>query len=190
MQIKPLNVHTVRITLSKAELDNFNLSYAALINKTTSARLFLQSMAEILRDYKGADLKSRKSYLEIFADNEGGVTIYLSALPDRCKTRVKKSGDSDRVDILTIEETTPQGVISLLRRLSGNLIRQTNESRLYFRNNRYRLVIKAKAPVLRELEEICDNFQRGEFFAYQTEEHFKRLIKSNALFELAKKFSG
>ena len=187
MDIEPLNNSTVKVTMTRDDMTKCSLTYSDLSHKTYDAQVFLTGLVTLLRDYNEAKLDTKKIYIEIFAEKEGGCTIFVSAVPEKTSVLVRRSGQSSFSETITIDAKTPDSLLEISQKLIRRFKKDITNSKLFYRNSRYRIILTATRPIESEISDIP--YEKGDVAAALTAEHWQCISENNVLDVINEKFS-
>ena len=188
MRIDILSKTTLKLTLTAADMDDYDLCYEAFSQRGSDCRKTLGRLLRSAEEDDGAAMaarllsEERRLFVEAFRRMDGGCMLYVSALGHKHK-KVQEDG-CDAAPIL-FEATEERDMGRVCRCLLMERKRGAEfSSRLYTDGTCYRLAVTPKntcrSRVIRLFDEfgaaICD-----ELVAAYTAEHFRAVINEDAV---------
>lgn len=187
MLIELISSTTLKITLSELDMLDYNIDYDSLDKSNPKTKHLLMELIDIIKEEEDIDLCSEKLYIEAFPQNDGGCLLYISVISDK----LKYSTHEPYFLICEIKNVFYlQTIVSLLISNNDNLI---TESRLYYLNDIYRLVLEVDSKLYQKviiiLNEFMISFSTDKTISAYTQEHFNCLINKDALLVLSELLS-
>lgn len=209
MQIDVLANKTVKITLNRLDMSEYDVKYESLSHKSPDTKRLLVELLAVVRLEKKLDLSGERLFIEAFPKTDGGCMLYISCLESgktQAKhTTTKPKNEHTLAKPLKLYETIICEILDInsLGKLCISLdsqIKRCHQScctALYWAKldgeNIYRLAVTDLAPISRDLKGIMREF--GELYEdddvlfAQTTEHFKLIAEYNAADIIARTLS-
>lgn len=184
MKIEPLDDKTVKIVLSKGDMDTFHLTYEEMDYQNPDTKRVLLKLIDAVRRESSVDLAGGKLFIEAFPYADGGCILYVNVLPGsgpERPARPKTGFDTPLVFLFGDLESLCRASARLQGRYSHTILK----SSLYLLEGRYCLALytyfKLDGPISRLLSEYGDFFGKGPVTAAFLREHGKVLCEEEAL---------
>ena len=189
MRIDILSKTTLKLTLTAADMNDYDLCYEALSERGSDCRKTLGRLLKGAREAEGAAMaerllsEERRLFVEAFRRMDGGCMLYVSALSG--SKRRKDREESRDVAPILFEAASQRDMGKLCRCLLLERKRGARfSSRLFTDGSSYRLLLiprnTCRSRVIRLFGEfgtaICD-----ELTAAYTEEHFRAVASEDAV---------
>lgn len=194
MVIEVISSSTVKITLEKEDMLRYGIKFEMLNKTNIETKILLSSLISIVKSNETIELDSERIYIEAFELNDGGCVIYISSFPEKPERITARVIIPDKVTqefYLTMEINSVKDLSKLISALPKEFVRLVKESKLYFDNNNYRLVLKTTKKLDKQLEKWASNYcfqmDDGQIHASLTDEHWDCLIENNALKNMQEK---
>ena len=189
MRIDILSKTTLKLTLTAADMNNYDLCYESLSERGSDCRKTLGRLLKGAEEAEGAAMaakllnEERRLFVEAFRRMDGGCMLYVSALNGH--RHKKQTEEKPEVSPIIFEAANQRDMGKLCRCLLLERKRGARfSSRLFTDGKCYRLVLiprnTCRSRVIRLFGEfggaICD-----ELTAAYTEEHFRAVISEKAV---------
>lgn len=199
MQIDVLANKTVKITLNRLDMSEYDVKYESLSHKSPDTKRLLVELLAAVRMEKKLDLSGERLFIEAFPKNDGGCMLYISCL-ESGRNQITKQSAKQRMPAKLYEtiicETKDIDSLGKLCVSLDNIIERNHPAcctSLYWEwqncENRYRLILTDLNPVGRDikgiLREFGDILSGDDITMAKTTEHFKQIIEKNAAKQIA-----
>lgn len=187
LKIEIVDEKTVKVSLTRADMDDLNVCYDGLDYKNPLTRKMIVEVLEIIKSRLNLDLTEEKLIIEAFPYIDGGCILYIKINSEKRIVAAKKQKPSFNTPIIfrfkDINELS-MGV-SFLSKLYFHIIL---ESSLYLLDDSYYLLIysyfKMDDRISSALSECGEFYGKGAVKSAFLKEHGKELIKSDAVKKL------
>lgn len=184
MKIEPLDDKTVKILLTRLDMQELALTYEEMDYKNPETRRVILHLMEEIRRRFSIDLSAGKLFIEAFPYADGGCILYLnlvesnrSELPRKHKT----SFDTPLIFSFLGLEPLVQLAVRMNQRYGHTILKSV----LYLENERYLLLLytyfKMDEQITRLLSEYGSFYGKGAVAAALCREHGQELIPADAL---------
>lgn len=179
MTIDLISNNTLKISLSKKDMSEFNIDYDILDKKNPETQIFILNLIEIVKEKKDIDLCSEKLYIEAFPQVNGGCLLYLSVLNEIIKEPKKIYTG------IVCETNSIMDLINICNKLYNQCNYLIKISKLYYLNGKYRLILYIYSDADKKINYLLDEYQiennTNEILISFTKEHFAHIINKNAI---------
>lgn len=183
MIIELISSNTLKISLSKRDMSEFNIKYDILDKKNHETKLFLMNLIDIVKEQKDIDLCQEKLYVEAFPQTNGGCLLYLSVLNDVIKSK------KDILSYITCDINSLLDLFTISQKAYKSYNYLIKKSELYNEKSNYRLIFyvytETEKKIYRLLDEYNINYSTDEISVEYTKEYFSPVITRNAIEILA-----
>lgn len=186
MKIEMLDEKTVKVLLSKLDMNNYHLTYDEMDYRSPDTKkVLLRLLDEVKRQVK-IDLSGGKLFIEAFPYVDGGCILYVNLLDARSTrdTVAQKSRTSIELPlIITVDGIKHLGPLcGQLKKRMGEIILK-NE--LYRLDDKYCLLIYTYCRTDSELVRLAGEYSckctKGPIAAARVREHGSPLISEDAI---------
>lgn len=179
LTIELISSNTLKITLTKSDMIEYNISYQILDKKNPETKQFLMNIIDIVKEEKDIDLCSEKLYIEAFPQTNGGCLLYISVLSDKLKQR-------KNIYCEIVCETNNH---SLLIKISDIIFKNynhiTKNSQLYYYQGTYRIILTLFSDTENKICDLLDEYMilwnKSEIVSELTKEHFTKIVDRKAI---------
>lgn len=195
MEIELLENSSIKIRLTKEDLDNLNISIEELDYSNIETRRVIWTLLDTARYELNIDIDlSERMLIEIMPNKSGGCCIFITGLENKTGRLIKKTGrknmkpqffDFDGIDNLISATCALKTVVTSNNQLS-ELYRMDN--------NGYRLLIypdnELSTSLWAILSEYCQHKGDGNIAAAFTREHGELIAGGDAIGKISKSCGG
>ncbi len=135
LDIKVISKSCAKITISKQESEQLEISFESFESRNTKAKTFLTYIIAIMSDMNIIHSPDDHISIEVFEQDTQDIIIYISAFP---------SVDTNRqpCSYYILSTETPDDFFKISAELQGKI----SDPQLYFYSNLYHLIFKSKMP--------------------------------------------
>lgn len=192
MKIEPLDDKTVKVVLSKVDMDGFQLTYEEMDYQNPETKRVILHLIDEIRDQVDIDLSEGKLFIEAFPYADGGCILYVNVLDTARGTDVrlpKKHRTSFDTPLIFVFEDL-SSLSALAVRLNARYSHVILKDSLYLLDHKYYLMIytyfKMDNEIIHLLGEYGRFYGKGAVRSSLIKEHAKELLKSDAAQTLEK----
>ncbi|NLJ16358.1 MAG: adaptor protein MecA [Clostridiales bacterium] len=192
MQIDVLANNTVKITLNRIDMTEYDVSFDSLSQKNPDTKRLLVELLTIIRLEKNLDLTDGRLFIEAFPRNDGGCMLYISCLKklnEKNSSKMKSNEPSKSIykSCLVCEVDNINSLTQLCVHL--NTEAKSLKSSIFSLEKKYRLIIKDTAiindRVFRIIKEYGKIIGISKIVEAKTKEHFSPIIIGNGIKTIA-----
>lgn len=190
MNIEQLDDKTIKLVLSKQDMDNFGITYDELDYNNESTKDIITLILNNVKEKTKLDFSNGKLFIEAFPYADGGCVLYINILKqsadDSSKKAVKKSFDTPVIYVFDNVKSLYQLCVELNKRFSHIVLKSTL---CCYKGSYYMLIytyFKMEDELSRLLLEYSFYFGKGAVLAAMIKEHGKVLFEENAAGEVEK----
>lgn len=184
MIIEQISKSTVKVILSCNDMCDYQMDFNRLESNSFETRNMIISLLTKIQQKVDIDFSSDNLFIEAFSANDGGCLMYISIIEDN---ECRKTSKSDFITITT-EFDNFNTMIILCRQLLNNEI-GIFRSQLYFKDDIFRLIIKAdikfEKKIYNFLLEYGEIIGTGDYPYSVTKEYYQSVEKDEAIEKLA-----
>lgn len=189
MEITLVSADKLKISLTRQDLDELDISYSSMNYADEATRSALLKLLEQAKHEAGFSPRGSKLFIEVYQNDEGGCEMYFTCI--RKPARLSDSKDVISPAVFEFENVDDLiiGASKALKRYGHRIYK----SSLYLMGERYRLLVyhldysdKLSVYFLSEFGTILGN---DEILAAYTIEHGREIIADTALDILSGLFS-
>lgn len=189
MIIEQLSSLTVKVSLTKTDLENHNVNFESLENSNKNTKEFVSSVIDEVRLNLGLDLYNEPLYIEAFSCINNGCILYISAI-DNSLYEQPDQPEENISEFIILETRSAK----MLIRFSIDFLKYFCESHigstLYYSDNIFRLIINIHSESYSGILDTAINhgfkYSTDKTLLAYTEEYYSCIFKCNA----ADKLSG
>jgi negative regulator of genetic competence, sporulation and motility len=138
MNIEVISCTTVKATLTKEDLKDFELSYKLLDQNSLNTQMLLLYIIDEIKIREGIDLSEQKIYIEIFPIKDSGCLFYFSAI-DESNLKKEEQDDIEQISVFSSD-------IDKIKAMSAHLYLKPNNdsiinSELYYSEKYFYIII-------------------------------------------------
>lgn len=185
MKIQKLDEKTVRVLLSAADLQQFQITYEQMNYSDEKTKQAILMIVRQIKSQTGLPVESVRLFIEAFPDEKNGCILYVNLIESSDEKKMfrceRTSFDTpiglefDNIDILT------DACTSLLHEF-GHLI---TKSALYLYEGKYRLLLytycKMEKKIISLLEEYGTYLGKGSVLCAFIQEHSNAIASEHAV---------
>jgi len=178
MKIEKLSECSVKITLSKSDLSDYNISYDSWDSDITAD--FLLSVSDDIKATTGKDISNEKLYVEIFS-RTSGCQIFISYPP-----AVKAIKNT--TCCIVYDFTEYSSLKRFCKSVNRDFSKAIKDSALYYSNTVLRLIISTSVSYkdyISESAERCLISECDEIAFSSTSEYYTCVLSKNAVKQIA-----
>lgn len=187
MKIEPLDDKTVKIVLTRPDMEAYCLTYEDMDYKNPDTKRVILHLIEEVKKQASIDLSSEKLFIEAFPYADGGCILYVNILEGSSPAKKRKPG-FDTPLVFAFDRL--EDLVSLSARLNRQYGHIILKNALYLQENRYILLLytyfKMDQQILHLLNEYGTFLGKGAITASLIREHSRELIQNNAIQTLEK----
>lgn len=150
MTIEKLSSLTVKVSLSKNELEKYSLCFDLLENNNKNTRELIAYLVYEIRQKTGVNLYNEHLYIEAFANANYGCILYISAVD----TSINEDEEDNFPDIILLEADNEKNIIKFSKNYMKYFFDKYNKSMLYIKDGIYRIILHINAQ---KFENIIDS---------------------------------
>lgn len=200
MNIEVLAGNTVKITLDRNDMTDYDVKYENLSKKSPDTKRLLIELLSAVRLEKNLDLGTGRLFIEAFPRNDGGCMLYISSIGGTSSMKTDEeiiesimeetSYASAKPSTLVCESDTAEEMGELCRRLLEFV--KDSVSSLYVSQEKvpvFRLIItqtESFRPIVMRLISEYGKIVGASDSAAETEEYFKCVINDKAVLTAGK----
>ena len=198
MQIDVLANNTVKITLNRIDMTEYDVSFDSLSQKNPDTKRLLVELLTIIRLEKNLDLTDGRLFIEAFPKNDGGCMLYISCL----KRLSEKSADSaEKAKKLPRQKPENAYKSQLICEVDGinpliqlcvhlDTEKETFKSSIYSLDDKYRIILQDTAIISDKIFRITKEYGKivgiSSVLEAKTREHFSPVSVGNAVETIAR----
>ena len=193
MKIELLSETQIKITLTKLDMDSFEVTYDELDYQNNKTRDIIEDLLLHANLVTGFSTASGKLFVEVFPTDDAGCIFYISSLdrkPQSNSAEGKRGEYPEPVIYRFAELDSLLRAAPILFKRWGHRI---YKSSLYLLEGKYLLLLypllAAEQHMVGFLKEYAEFFGKGELRAAFLSEHAQPLITGRALEELNRYFA-
>lgn len=192
MKIEPLDDKTVKVVLSKVDMDGFQLTYEEMDYKNPETKRVILKLIDEIRNQVDIDLSQGKLFIEAFPYADGGCILYVNVL-DLTRAADPRSPRKHRTSfdtplIFVFDDLSSLAALSV--RLNARYSHVILRNSLYLLDQKYYLMIYTYFKMDNEITHLLNEYGRfygkGAVRSSIIKEHAKELLKSEATETLEK----
>lgn len=184
MKIEPLDDKTVKVVLSKIDMDSFKLTYEEMDYKKPDTRRVILKLIDEIKKEVDIDLSQGKLFIEAFPYADGGCILYVNILEQaKSPSGAAKKNSFDTPLIFVFDNLASLCAIAskLNKRYSHVILKNS----LFLLEDRYYLLLYTYFKMDDQLTQILSEYGqfagKGSVRSSLIKEHAKELIHSDAL---------
>lgn len=185
MEIEPLDKKTIKIILSKQDMNDFSITYESMDYDDPATKKVILKLLNQVKEKNKVDLLSGKLFIEAFPKDDGGCILYLNILGDMKENSVLNNNFKSPI-IAVI--SNPFDLFKLCKVLYRKYNHIIFKSHLYEDDGLYYLLIysfyKQEDVLCGIISEFGSIKGKGEFYSCIVKEHSNLLIKDEAIEKL------
>lgn len=178
MNIEYKNNNTIKILLTKYDLNKYNITYEELDYKNIATKKFLHSILKNIHQI--SNINSYKIFIEAYPTKDDGCLLYIN-LEDKNKV---KSSNSFNTPLIFIFDNINM-LTNTCNKLFNENLYMIIKSSLYFYNDKYYLSIYSYCRMEEKLCNILKEYGhfigKGSIFSSFLQEHSREIISENAI---------
>lgn len=184
MKIEPLDDKTVKIVLSRLDMESFQLTYEEMDYKSPDTKRVLLKLIDEIKKEVDIDLTKGKLFIEAFPYVDGGCILYVNILSLAEQESPKKYKTSfDTPLIYTFDDLDSLSAVA--ERLNSRYSHVILKNSLYLMEGKYYLSIytyfKLDSQISHLLNEYGHFFGKGAVSSAFVKEHAKELLHQDAI---------
>lgn len=189
MRIEQIDKQTVKVILTQADMDDFDITYEEMDYKDPNTRRVILELLQRIKDEMAVDFGGGKLFVEAFPYLDGGCVLYICtiAAESEKKPRPKNTSSFNTPLVFEFDE------LGLMTAACGRLQLRYNhiilKSALYLYENRYRLLLytyfKLDDKLIAMVSEYGRYIGKGSIQSSFVKEHARCLLETNAIETLA-----
>lgn len=183
MLIEIISESTVKVTLSKSDMEDYAVSYEELDRKNPETRQLLLELIDIIEEEKSLDLCAEKLFVEAFPQSDGGCLLYISIID----SNLKRKNNLYNEIVCTVPDT--ESLIALCKQLYQFYCHLFRKSELYRDSDSFRLIIhtfsKSDRKIRMLLSEYGTILGASPVLSELTREHGELILEDNAVERLS-----
>lgn len=178
----------IKVVLTYEDVAELGISVSELNCSDPDTRLMLRALFKTATEKIGCDCGSDRLLIEAYPHIGGGGVLYFTPLlpPKSRKFRLKSSKCGDYI----YEFSDGAGLLDCISVLYGNESTRALESRVYYMENRFYLIVETDGTdsyALWQAKEFSDGFKTDTIFKRLSQEQATILTGSNAIIEIGEK---
>lgn len=180
MRIEPLDARTVKVVLSRADMEELCLCYEEMDGENPDTRKILAALIRQVEEASEVELSGSRLFVEAYPYADGGCILYMNALdpPGRKKRRIG-------FDTPLIYAFSDLNILAALAaRINRELGHLILESSLYFLEGEYYLLLYTYCRLEGRIAKLLNEYGRyegkGAVRSAFIREHGKELLRSGA----------
>ena len=182
MKIEPLDEKTIKVVLSRRDMEGFQLTYEEMDCQNAGTKRVIRRLLDEIREQADLDLSRGRLYIEAFPYADGGCILYVNLLESAPAGRAGRKTSFDTPLVFAFDSLdTLTALAARLERQYGHVILK---NALYLMEGRYYLLIytyfKMDAQLTHLLNEYGSFVGKGAVPSALIQEHARELIPSDA----------
>lgn len=190
MKIEPLDDKTVKILLSKEDMESFQITYEEMDYKKADTKRVLLSLIDAVKKESSIDLSKGRLYIEAFPYADGGCILYVNLLGPAGQTHPPKHKTSFDTPLIYRFDGLP-ALCAAAKRLNGRYGHAILKNALFRLDGSYCLSLytyfKLDDPISRLLGEYGQYFGKGAVASALLREHGQELLAQDAIQTIAER---
>lgn len=182
LKIELLDDKTVKIVLTKPDMEAFSLTYDDMDYQNANTKRVILKLIDEVKKQSALDLSSGKLFIEAFPYADGGCILYVNIL-EAAASPIKRKTSFDTPLIFRFDRL--DDLVSLSARLNDRYGHIILKNSLYLQEKQYILFLytyfKMDRQILHLLNEYGSYLGKGAIAASLVREHSKELIKNDAI---------
>lgn len=185
MQIEPIDQHTIKVTLSLADMQAYDLDYEQMDYSDPTTKKALLAIMHKVQQRTLVDIEDHKLFIEAFSQDDGGCVLYINVMhPIDAKRAPRQRSSFDTPLIFGIDSV--DGLTVVCRRLSTDYTHLIVNSAIHTTHPRgYVLLLytycRSNARLIDSLCEHCVYLGKGAVLAAHYIEHGKEILNDRAI---------
>ncbi len=183
MKIEPLDDKTVKIVLSKGDMDCFQLTYEEMDYKNPDTKRVILKLIDEIKKEVDMDLTQGKLFIEAFPYADGGCILYVNVLDSTRPSSPKKYRTSFDTPLIFSFDTL-EALTALASSLNERYSHIILKSSLYFMEEKYYLMIYTYFKMDHQITHLLNEYGRyigkGAIQSSLIQEHARELIHNDA----------
>ena len=189
MRIEQIDRQTVKVILTQADMDGFDITYEEMDYKDPNTRRVILELLRRIKDEMAVDFSGGKLFVEAFPYLDGGCVLYICTITAEGERKPRSRNTNSFNTPLVFEF----GELGMLTAACERLLLRYNhiilKSALYLYENKYRLLLysyfKLDDKLVALVGEYGSYIGKGSIQSSFVREHAKCLIEANAVETLA-----
>lgn len=187
MRIDVLANNTVKITLNRIDMTEYDVDFDSLSQKNPDTKRLLVELLTIIRLEKNLDFTDGRLFIEAFPRNDGGCMLYISCLKklnekNNPKT-IQKESKSIYKSQLICEVEGINSLIQLCVHLDTE--KESFKSSIYTHEDKYRIILQDSAIISDRIFRIMKEYGKivgiSSVLEAKTREHFSPISIGNGV---------
>lgn len=182
MQIEMISSETIKVSLTKQDMDDYELTFESLDRSNIQTKeLFIDIIEQIKLDME-MDFTDEKLFIEAIPRVDGGCLLYITALEPEEELAAKQKSVSLSI-VCEIENYNH--LINLCSVIYAKHLHKVHKSELYYDQGSYRLILhtlkKQDIKLVTLVNEYAEVVGEGELFCSMTREHYDCIVNNRAV---------
>ena len=185
MKIEPLDDKTVKVVLSRLDMESFQLTYEEMDYKSPETKRIILKLIDEIKKESDIDLTKGKLFIEAFPYADGGCILYVNVMEaPKKESAAKKYKTSFDTPLIYVFHDL-DSLAALSERLNNRYGHVILKNSLYLYEGQYYLMIytyfKLDSQISHLLNEYGVFFGKGSVASAFIREHAKELLRQDAI---------
>lgn len=155
MKIEQLSNTTVKINLSKSDMDEYDVSFDTLDSDNHQTKSMLIDLIEYIKEEFNIDFCYEKLFIEAFSnDDDQSCILYVSILGNK----IKPNSNISSFKIIVAEFDDFESLKMLSKQLLNLLGNSSHTSSLYYKDDKLRLICKSNLNSNEKLNNLVQEY--------------------------------
>lgn len=187
MRIDVLANNTVKITLNRIDMTEYDVDFDSLSQKNPDTKRLLVELLTIIRLEKNLDFTDGRLFIEAFPRNDGGCMLYISCLKKLSEKNSEKGIPKESKNIYKSQLICEVEGINPLIQLCVHLDteKESFKSSIYSQEDKYRIILQDSSIISDRIFRIMKEYGKivgiSSVLEAKTREHFSPISIGNGV---------